>query len=133
MSAAAARRRAAARLLATLLLIGAPAAAAACVPMACPREVPMDVSGRIDAELRRAIEAAPDSTVGVLLRAERTIGNAERRELARAGLRLGTVAAELATGRLRACDALRVAALDFVRYVELARAIPPSAPPPGEP
>jgi hypothetical protein len=79
---------------------------------------------RIDPELRRLIVERPDTLVGVLLQLDGP-GTADRRsELEAVGLRVGAFAGEIATGRVRACDATRVAEIEWVRYLELAREMP---------
>jgi hypothetical protein len=84
----------------------------------------------LEPALRARIAAEPEAELGVLVRTARPPGDADRRAMAEAGLRIGTVAGDVASGRLRACDALRVAALDFVVAVELAREVPVPRPPP---
>jgi hypothetical protein len=82
----------------------------------------------MDAELRRLTQEQPDSVVGVLVQLRSPGNGARRAELESAGLSVGTIVGEIASGRLRACDAPRVARLDSVRYLELAREVP--RPPP---
>jgi hypothetical protein len=116
-----------------LILAGfavAPAVGAtACAAAPCPAEVPMQVRPRLDPGILRQMEQSPDSVVGVLVRTTRPPTDADRRALADAGLRVGTVAGEILTGRLRACDAARVANLEFVRHIELAREVRIPSPP----
>jgi hypothetical protein len=89
-------------------------------------------SSRVDAELLRLAEEAPDSMVGVLVRLERPLRVSEGEELRKAGLMIGTVAGTVATARIRACDSLRAAKHPAVRRIELARPVPRPSPVPGE-
>lgn len=79
---------------------------------------------RLDAALRERIAVEPDALVGVLVRTARVPDAADREALARAGLEVGTVAGDVVTGRLRGCDAVRVAGLEFVLSIEAARQVP---------
>jgi hypothetical protein len=112
------------QMLVVSLAVAPLAAVTACAHAPCPAEVPVPLRSRMDAGMARQIQEQPDSVVGVLVRTTRPATPADRRALADAGLQVGTVAGEILTGRLRACDALRVLELDFVRYVELAREVP---------
>jgi hypothetical protein len=82
----------------------------------------------IDAALRARIAAEPESEVGVFVRLRRPPDTQDRRALADAGMRIGTVAGDVVSGRLRACDVLRVAALDSVVAIEMAQdvTVPPT-------
>jgi hypothetical protein len=111
------------------LVFGGLFAAPACAQRLCPPEIPMQAHPRLDAGLVRVIADTPDSTVGVLVVASATPGAEEREALRRAGLQVGVVAGDVVTGRIRACDAIRLAELAFVRSVQLAREIPRPAPP----
>jgi hypothetical protein len=106
------------------------AAVPACAHAPCPAEVPMPTRQRLDAALVERIRRAPESEVGVFVRTSRPPDEHERSALAEAGLRVGTVAGRILTGRLRACDAVRVAGLEFVEYVELAGEVTRPPPPP---
>lgn len=86
-------------------------------------------SNRIDPRLQRVMEAAPDSVVGVFVRTREDVGADRREELEDAGLRVGTVAGRIVTGRLAARDAARLARVPFVTYIELSRRIPVPQPP----
>lgn len=90
----------------------------------------MEARPRLEAELVRTIEQRPTEEIGVFVRTTRTPDAADRQTLADAGLRVGTVVNTILTGRLRACDAVRIAELEFVRHVELAREIQRPPPPP---
>jgi hypothetical protein len=91
----------------------------------------MTVRLPLEAALRARIAAEPEAELGIFVRTRQPPGDAERRALTQAGLRIGTVAGDVASGRIRACDALRVAALDFVVAVEMARDVPVPPPPSG--
>jgi hypothetical protein len=105
-------------------------AAPACAHTPCPAEIPMQSRARIDAGLAERIRHAPESEVGVFVRAVRPPTVADRAELARAGLQIGTVTGPILAGRLRACDAVQVSALDFVQSIELATEVTRPPPPP---
>jgi hypothetical protein len=111
--------------------LGLMLAVPACAQNPCPPEVPMPVQGRLEASLVRLIGEAPDSVVGVLVLTTAQPGVDEQRALREAGLRIGVVAGDVVTGRVRACDAARLAELSFVRSVQLAREV--SRPPPPAP
>jgi hypothetical protein len=83
----------------------------------------MAVRPRLDAALVDRIAREPDAVVGVFVRTLRVPDESDRRALERAGLRPGTVAGDVVTGRLRACDAVAVARLDFVHSVQLAHEV----------
>jgi hypothetical protein len=89
----------------------------------------METRARLEAELVRTIEERPTAEIGVFVRTARPPEPADRQALEDAGLRIGTVVNTILTGRLRACDAVRVADLEFVRHIELAREIPRRPPP----
>jgi hypothetical protein len=103
----------------------------ACAHAPCPPEDPLTVRVPLDAALRARIGAEPQAEVGVFVRTRQPPDDADLRALERAGLRIGTVAGDIASGRIRACEALRVAALDFVVAVELARDVPVPPSPSG--
>ncbi len=97
------------------------AAGAVC---ARPAQQPEPAS-KMDGALRRVAAAGSDTVVGVFIRTVHPISAAERRRLERAGVRIGTVTGDLLTGRVAARRLRGVAALSFVKYMELARALRP--------
>lgn len=101
---------------AALLLIGA---ALACAQT--PRgELEPGRAAKMDPALRRLAASGADTVVGIFLRAAHPVTTADRRRLERAGVRIGTVAGALLSGRVSARRLSDVAALGFVTYMELA-------------
>ncbi len=82
-------------------------------------------ASKMDAALRRVAAAGSDTVVGVFIRATRPVSLADRRRLERAGVRVGTVAGKLLTGRVPVRRLRDVAALQIVQYIELARTLRP--------
>jgi hypothetical protein len=71
------------------------------------------------------MESLPDSAVvGVLLAIEGELTPARRRQLERCGLRIGSVLEGIVTGEARRGSLGRLAALDFVAYIEVPEALP---------
>lgn len=84
-----------------------------------------DPSSKLDPALRRVAAMGSDTVVGVFIRTTRPVTLADRRRLERAGVRIGTVMGELLTGEVAARHVRDVAALDIVKYMELARSLRP--------
>ncbi len=84
-----------------------------------------DPTSKLDAALRRVVAAGADTVVGVFIRATHPVSAAERERLEQAGVRVGTVAGALLTGRVQVRRLRHVAALPFVRYIELAGTLRP--------
>ncbi len=84
-----------------------------------------DPSSKMDPALRRVAQMASDTVVGVFIRTAQPLSAADRRRLERAGVRIGTIAGYLLTGRVAARHVRDVAALDIVKYMELARSLRP--------
>ncbi len=84
-----------------------------------------DPSSKMDPALRRVASLRSDTVVGVFIRTTQPVSPADRRRLERAGVRIGTVTGELLTGRVAARHVRDVAALDIVKYMELARSLRP--------
>ncbi len=103
---------------AALLLAGAGGACSR-----APRQP--DPSAKLDAALRRVVAVGADTVVGVFIRTTQPVSAADRERLERAGVRVGTVAGPLLTGRVQVRRLRRVAALPFVRYIELAGTLRP--------
>jgi len=103
-----------------VLALGVPA----CAHAPCPSEVPVQARARLDNALIERIQRVPEEIVGVLVRTAEPLTDPERAQLESAGMVLGTVAGDVVTGRLRACDAVAIAELAFVRRIELARDVP---------
>ncbi|MBX6362502.1 MAG: hypothetical protein IRZ00_01430 [Gemmatimonadetes bacterium] len=79
---------------------------------------------KLDPPLRRMVAERPDSIVGIFVRTVAAPTPEQREALTRAGLAIGSAVGDVVTGRARARAAPRIAALDFVRYLELARTVP---------
>jgi hypothetical protein len=114
-----------------MLLTGTTLAGASCAHAQCPPELMAQERSRVDPELLRLAEVAPDSVVGVLIRLERPLSESETDELREAGLAIGAVAGTIVTAQARACDGLRAAQHPAVRHIELARPVPLPTPVPG--
>ncbi len=84
-----------------------------------------DPSSKMDAALRRVVAAGADTVVGVFIRTTHPVSAADRERLEQAGVRVGTVAGALLTGRAQVRRLRHVAALPFVRYIELAGTLRP--------
>ena len=83
---------------------------------------------KADSRLRELAQSHPDSVVRVLLRAARPVTDAERAQLERARLRVGSVIGDVVTGTVRAGDVEQVTALTFVIAIEHSREIPVTQP-----
>ncbi len=106
--------------LATAVLTLAVAGAACARPPQQP-----DPSSKMDAALRRVVAAGSDTIVGVFIRTTHPVSAADRGRLERAGVQVGTVAGALLTGRVPVRRLREVAALQIVKYIELARSLRP--------
>jgi hypothetical protein len=84
----------------------------------------MEVRPRLETGLVRQIEEDPERIIGVFVRTARPPDRQQQQVLADAGLQVGAVVGDIVSGRLRACDAVRVAELEFVRRLELSREVP---------
>lgn len=81
-------------------------------------------SEKLDPPLRRMVAERPDSVVGLFVRTVAAPTPRQREALTRAGLTIGSAVGDVVTGRARARAARKIAALDFVLYLELARTVP---------
>ncbi len=83
----------------------------------------------LDPRLRSLIAGEPEREIGVLLRTTHELTGRDRACLEERGLLIGSVIGTIVTGRIRAEEVEKLAALPFVSYVEHAPQIPVPRPP----
>lgn len=79
---------------------------------------------KLEPDLRRAIPQLGDSPIGVLVRTLGPPDAEQRNRLEAAGLRVGSVAGDVVTGRIQASALKDLVKLPFVTVVQRARRVP---------